>query len=388
MGGLDQRKEEIRDTRRIHWLTDFVDDFRSAIRSLRRAPGLTAFVVATLALGIGMTATPFSMLDALIFRPYPVRNPREIVTLVSTSHDKSFDAFSFGEYRDIRDHTGSYDGVIGNAVTQAVGFSPEPGATPLIRGGQLVSGNFFRVLGVEPQLGRAFRDDEDDAPGRDAVAVLGADFWKREFAGNPSVIGRSVLLNGTAFTVIAVAPDSFPGMYIFSRPDIYVPLAMAQVFSKSPQKSFFVDRDDRELTVRARLKPGSKLSEARSELAGLARSFERDYPKLNRNRGATVHTQFEMRTQADDVNWKFGVIFTILALAVLLVACTNAAGLSARPHPHARDRRSPRDRRRAVPLDPSPPDRKPGPRAARRFGRNRRRVVDRREHADAGDENL
>ena len=84
MGGLDQRKEEIRDARRVHWLTDFVDDVRYAARSLRRSPGLTAFIVITIALGVGMTATPLSMLDALIFRPYTVPRPREGVTLVST----------------------------------------------------------------------------------------------------------------------------------------------------------------------------------------------------------------------------------------------------------------------------------------------------------------
>jgi hypothetical protein len=95
MGGLDQRKEEMRDMRRIHWLTDFVDDVRYAIRSLRRTPGVTAFVVITIALGIGMTTTPFSMLDALIFRPYPVPHPGDVVTLVSTSHDNAFDSFSY-----------------------------------------------------------------------------------------------------------------------------------------------------------------------------------------------------------------------------------------------------------------------------------------------------
>ena len=106
-----------------------------------------------------------------------------------------------------------------------------------------------------------------------------------------------------------------------------MPLAMARVFSTDPQKDFFVDRDDRELIVRARLKPGTTLAQARNELAVLARDFEREYPKLNRDRGAAVRTQFEMRTRGDDVNWKFGVIFTILALVVLLVACTNVAGL-------------------------------------------------------------
>ena len=327
MGGLEQQKEEMRDVRRVHWLTDFVDDVRYAMRSLRRTPGLTAFVVITIALGIGMTATPFSMLDALIFRPYPVPHPGNVVTLVSTSRDNSFENYSYREYLDIRDHTKSYDGVIANADLGAVGFSAEPGATPLVRGGMMVSGNYFRVLGVEPRLGRGFREDEDQVPGRDAVVVLGSDFWKREFAGNPAVVGRIVRLNGTSFAVIGVAPETFPGMLIFSRPDFYMPLAMARVFSTNPQKNFFIDRDDRELTLRARLKPGTPLRQARNELAVLAKGFEREYPKLNRDRGAAVRTQFEMRTRDDDVNWKFGVIFTILALAVLLVACTNAAGL-------------------------------------------------------------
>ena len=327
MGGLEQQKEEMRDTRRIHWLTDFLDDVRYAIRSLRRTPGLTAFVVITIALGIGMTTTPFSMLDALIFRPYPVAHPRDVVTLVSTSHDNSFDSFSYPEYLDIRDQTRSYDGVIANAAVSSVGFSAEPGATPLVRAGLLVSGNYFRVLGVEPKLGRGFRDDEDTVPGRDAVVVLAPDFWKREFAGDPSVVGRVIRLNGTDFTVVGVAPETFPGMFIFIRPDFYMPLAMARVFSSNPQKNFFVDRDDRELVVRARLKQGATRRQAQNELATLARSFEREYSQLNRDRGAAVRTQFEMGTQDNDVNWKFGVIFTILALAVLLVACTNAAGL-------------------------------------------------------------
>ncbi len=327
MGGLEQRKEEIRDTRRIHWLTDFADDVRYAIRSLRRTPGLTAFVVITIALGIGMTVTPFSMLDALIFRPYPVPHPGNVVTLVSTSRDSAFDQFSYREYLDIRDKTKSYDGVIANAPLATVGFSAEPGATPRIKGGLLVSGNFFRVLGVEPKLGRGFRDDEDDVPGRDAVAVLGPGFWKNEFAGDPSVVGRTIRLNGKDFTVIGVAPETFTGLYIFSRPDFYMPLAMARVFSTDPQKDFFVDRDDRGLTVRARLKPETTLRQAGDELGVLARSLEREHPKANRDRGAAVRTSFEMRTQDSDANWKFGVIFTVLALVVLLVACTNAAGL-------------------------------------------------------------
>jgi macrolide transport system ATP-binding/permease protein len=327
MGGLEQQKEEMRDQRRVHWLTDFLADLRYAVRSLRRTPGLTAFVVLTLAVGIGMTATPFSMVDALIFRPYPVPNPEDVVSLVSTSRDNSYDGFSYREYVDIRDSSKSYDGVIANTITRSTGFSAEPGTTPRVKGGILVSGNYFSVLGVEPTLGRGFRRDEDEVPGRDAVTVLGPDFWKNEFASDPAVVGRTIRLNGTDFTVIGVAPESFSGLHVFARPDFYVPLAMAPLFSTDAQKNFFEDRDDRELTVRARLRADTPLHQARSELAGLAQQFAREHPALNRDRGAAVRTLFEMRTRDDDVNWKFSVIFSILALAVLLVACTNVAGL-------------------------------------------------------------
>ncbi|MDP9050048.1 MAG: ABC transporter permease [Acidobacteriota bacterium] len=127
--------------------------------------------------------------------------------------------------------------------------------------------------------------------------------------------------------MIGVAPESFPGMQVFGSPDFYMPLAMARVFSVKPQKNFLDDRDDREVIVRARLKPGVTPRQAQTELGMLARDFEREYPKINRDRGAAVHTQFEMRTQGDDANWKFGVTFVTLGLGVLLVACTNVAGL-------------------------------------------------------------
>ena len=325
-GGVEAMKQDYRAAHGLLFVENWVQDVRFAIRSLRRTPGLTAFVVITLALGIGMTSATFSMVDGLIFRPYPVPHPNGVVTLVSTTHDSSFDDFSYREYMDIRDKTKSYEGVIAYADMEAVGFSAEPAVMPRIKGGMMVTGNYFHVLGVEPRLGRGFREDEDQVPGRDAVVVLGPAFWRHEFASDPSVLGRRIRLNGTEFTVIGVAPDTFPGLLTFGHPDFYMPLAMARVFSTTPQKNFFEDRDDRELNLSARLKPGTTLQQAQDELAVLAKNFEDEYPKVNRSRGAAVYTQFETRTREDD-NWKFGVIFVILALAVLLVACTNVAGL-------------------------------------------------------------
>src|SRR6202162_2997693 len=303
-GGVEAIKQDYRARRGLPFVENVVQDVRFALRSLRHTPGLTAFVAITLALGIGMTSATFSMVDGLIFRPYPVPHPGNVVTLVSTTHDSPFDDFSYREYLDIRDKTMSYDGVIANADMEAVGFSAEPTATPRIKGGMMVSGNYFHVLGVEPRLGRGFREDEDQVPGRNAVVVLGPDFWRHEFASDPSVVGRTIRLNGTEFTVIGVAPYSFPGMLVFQRPDFYLPLAMMGVFSTT-LKNFFEDRDDRELSVKARLKAGSTLRQARNELAMLARDLERDYPKINRDRGAAVHTQFEMRTRDDQNEWKF-----------------------------------------------------------------------------------
>jgi len=327
MGGLEQRKEEMRDMRRVNWLTDFLADLRFALRGLRRTPALSAFVVFTLAVGIGMSSMSFAGLDALVFRPYPVRSPSEIVSLVSTTHDSLYGGFSYREYRDLRDRTTSYAGVIAHTSTSAVGWSSEPGATARVKGGMLVSGNFFSVLGVEPQVGRGFRVDEDAVPGRDAVAVLGPDCWKNEFGADPAVGGRKIRLNGHAFTVVGVAPDSFPGLQLFLLPDVYVPLAMAPLFSTNPEKRFLEDRDDRELAVKGRLRSDTTLQQARLEIAALAQGFAREYPELERDRGATVRTKTEMQTRGDRGEWKFMIVSNVLTLGVLLVACTNVAGM-------------------------------------------------------------
>jgi predicted permease len=326
-GGVEAMKEEYRAAGGLVMIENFVQDVRYAIRSLERTPGLTAFVVFTLALGIGMVSGTFSMGDALIFRPYPVPNPNEIVTVVGTTHDSNYEDFSYREYLDIRDKTQSYQGVAANAGMEEVGFSATAAETPRVKGGMRVSGNYFRVLGVEPTLGRGFRDDEDVVPGRDAVMVLGRSFWKHEFESDPNVIGRKVRLNGAEFTVIGVVPETFPGMMIFGEPDFYMPLAMAKVFLTDVQRNFFEDRADRELAVRGRLKPGVSVAQAKNEALVLGQNFEKEYPKWNHGRGMAAATQFEMRTRDDEIEWRFSTIFMMLSIAVLLVACTNVAGL-------------------------------------------------------------
>ena len=129
-GGFEKFKEEAREALGGHFVETLFQDIRFSVRSLRRTPGLTIFVIVTLALGIGMVSGTFSMVDALIFRPYPVPHPSGIVTLVSTTHDSSFDDFSYREYLDLRDKTQSYAGVIANSEMKAVGFSADAASTP------------------------------------------------------------------------------------------------------------------------------------------------------------------------------------------------------------------------------------------------------------------
>src|SRR5215472_18928994 len=132
-GGVEAIKQDYRSKRGLPLIENFLRDVRFAIRGLRRTPGLTAFVAITLALGIGMTSATFSMVDALIFRPYPVPHPGNVVTLVSTTRDTVFDDFSYREYLAIRDKTQSFDGVIAYTDMEAVGFSAQPGVTPRVR---------------------------------------------------------------------------------------------------------------------------------------------------------------------------------------------------------------------------------------------------------------
>jgi len=130
--------------------------------------------------------------------------------------------------------------VIANADMEAVGFSAEPGATPRVRGGMMVSGKLLpRARRRAAGWGAVFGRTKIGVAGRDAVVVLGPDFWKQEFASDPAVLGRTVRLNGADFTVIGVAPETFPGMQVFGHPDFYMPLGMARVFSTDPQKNFF-----------------------------------------------------------------------------------------------------------------------------------------------------
>src|SRR5262249_23886427 len=182
----------------------------------------TSVAVLSLAIGIGANTAIFSFADALLLRPLPVARPGEVLTVGSRSSFEALNASSlvssYRDYVDIRDRSHSFNGLAAFSYA-TVGFAADPAATPKLKMRLRISGNRLPLMGVEPTIGRTFRADEDQIPGRDAVVVLGRVLWEQEFASDPGVLGRTVRMNGVPFTVIGVAPESFGGMNQYVRAD-------------------------------------------------------------------------------------------------------------------------------------------------------------------------
>src|SRR5687767_14314705 len=232
------------------WLERLWQDVKYGCRMLASAPAFTIVSVLSLAIGIGANSAIFSFADALLLRPLPVARPGEVLSVGSTSSLDAINASSlvssYRDYVDIRDRNRSFDGLAAFASVTA-GFATDPAATPKLKLGLLISGNLLPLMGVEPTIGRAFRPDEDEVPGRDAVVILGRTMWEQEFAADAGVLGRTVRINGVPFTIIGVAPASFTGMDRFVRYDFFIPLMMSPRVIADSRAASLEARDVRNL---------------------------------------------------------------------------------------------------------------------------------------------
>ncbi len=330
LGGLQQRKEEARDMRRVRWFTDAGDDLKYALRAIAHAKLFTLLTVLTLGIGIGANSAIFSLADAMLLRPLPVSRASGVVTVSTFSPNSANDSMgmlSYPDYVDYREKSKSFEGLAAFSDLMSFGFASHPGKLPKLKGGLLVSGNLFRVMGVQPELGRAFNTEEDRVPGRNAAVILRNEFWQTEFGGDPSVIGRRLYLDGLEFSIIGVAPRRFYGLDQYAHPDFFLPLMTWPRISGNAKRNPLEDRADRELMVKGRLKPGVSMAQARAELGVIATSLQHAYPRTNRNREATVRSEFETRVHNDPSDAALVGVLLALAGAVLLIACTNTAGL-------------------------------------------------------------
>ena len=298
---------------------------RHAVRMLRKNPGFTLVAICSLAIGIGATSASFSIADVMLLRPLPVLEPSRVVA-VTPSKMGAFGAdsgLSYPDYRDFRDANRSFDGLVASGL-HAFGFSPDAKALLKTTYGTYVSGNFFQTLGVQPVIGRGFLESEDVPGARDAVVVLGHDFWINEFNANPSAVGSSLRLNGVECKIIGVASQQFTGVEQLVNPALFVPLAMAPRLGGG---NILEQREDRWLTVKARLKPGVSLAQANADLGAIAARLVQLYPQADRNLEIQVQTQMQYRVKQVPPMMVLAVMQSFLAFCVLLVACANVAGL-------------------------------------------------------------
>ena len=273
LGNLTLAMEDARATWGWAWLDGIFADIRYSLRALLGQPAFVAVAVLSLALAIGANSAIFSFADALLLRPLPVRDPAAVFDVSYTAPDNSLEGMSFPDYRDLRGQERSFSGLAAYRLT-TLAVAANPAAPAEIRFANLVSDNFFAVVGVTPVAGRAFRRDETTASA-EPVAMVSYDFWKQNFAADRSVIGRSLHLNGIVFTIVGVAPASFTGLDRFLLPSIYVPLGMAQRLNGDAADPL-EDRGRHDLIVKGRFSPGISLGAARAELAVIGTALERE----------------------------------------------------------------------------------------------------------------
>jgi len=337
LGGIERVREECRDARGTRFIETLPQDVRYGLRQLRRNPGFTAVGILTLALGIGANAAIFSLMDAVLLRRLPVRNPQELVVISSfDAESEAESSFSYPMYRDLRDRNGVFSGVIARGGVQ---FNLNyRGVTEKVSG-ELVSGNYYSVLGVRPWIGRLFTQQDDVTPGGHPVAVLSYGFWKSRFGGDPEIIGQALLLNEHPVTVIGVSAPDFYGTSLAHNLDVRVPLMMTPVFKPDPYNRM-EDRHHQWLDLMARRKPGASLEQAQASLQVLFHQIlageEQQLPsdtsefrkkqflarRINLLPGAQGQGRLQ-RQMSEPLLLLFGVTGI-----VLLILCANLANLS------------------------------------------------------------
>jgi predicted permease len=294
-----------------------LQDLRMGVRTLGRAPGFTAVAVLSLALGIGANATVFSLVNAVLLRPLPVAQPDALVRVGLTRNGEGFFPFSYPEYLEIRDGAADFLGVIGHHPNNAILDTDGEAAETMI---EIVSGNYFDVLGVRPTLGRAFVAQEDRTPGTHPVMVISHALWRSRFGGDPGVLGSPVRLNGREFTVVGVAPPEFRGTFTGLRIDLWVPVMMQE--AALPDEPRIAQHDYRFLMLLGRLRPGVHREDAADRLASVASGLEGEGAGISLAPAGGVHPLLG--------GFVRGFLLLLMAIVglVLLIACANVANLT------------------------------------------------------------
>lgn len=297
-------------------------DIRYGIRGLLKRPGFTVVAIITLALGIGANTAIFSVVNAVVLRPLPYAEPDRLVTLWETMPGSDRRSVAPGNFVDWRTQNKSFQDM---AATFYANFNLTSDGEPERIDGATITSNLMSLLGASAQLGRTFQPDDDEHQDR-SVTLLSDGLWKRRFGADQNVVGRTITIDETPHTIVGVMARGFQypsrsDLWVLGRNRGAVPMSL---ISQVPTNDWVHERDAHFIKVIARLKPGVTLSQAQSDIAGITRRMEQEFPKTNSGLGSNVvplHAQI-----VGDVR---GVLFILLGAVgfVLLIACTNVANL-------------------------------------------------------------
>jgi len=319
-GGPQQVKETLREARGLPLLETLFQDFRFALRMLRRSPGFALVAIFCLTLGIGTNAAVFSWMEGLLFRPYPaVAHQERLVALTGTAAQ---DDLSWPDFLDLQRNCKLFEAFF---VSKIMGTTLSIGERAQVVTGSVVSSNYFPALGVHPILGRAFEPTEDVGRSAHPVTVISYQLWKERFGGDPQIIGKTQRMNGVLHTIIGVAPEGFYGTFVGWAMKFWVPASMEDTFEAGGYK--LEDRGERWIEGYGRLKPGVTLEQAQQEVSAVAKRLDADYPATNRGRGVKLWALWQTPfNNAGTLLPTLGIMLVVVVF-VLLIACANVGNL-------------------------------------------------------------
>jgi predicted permease len=321
------------DARLGGFLSGLWRDFRYAARSMRKASVFVAFVVLTLAVGIGANTTVFTLLNTLILNPLPALNPAQLAGIAGAEAGSSTSATTFPiSYPDLKDYQSQnavFDSLAGYTSPRPLTYSEGDASQMLFA--ELVTGNYFATLGIAPSVGRFFAPEED-TPGGSAAAVVNYATWQTRFGGARDIVGRTVRLNDIVVTVVGVAPRGFIGVNAIFGPDFWLPAAMAERVWPAQMRNAVTDRRMAVLFGLARYRPRVTPAQAQADLATVAAMLAREYPEADEGHTVSVHPIRDAMLAPVGGGTPEQIVFTGAALLVvvgivLLIACSNVANL-------------------------------------------------------------
>jgi predicted permease len=313
-------------------IEEITRNLRFSFRTLFKSPGFTLVAVLSLGLGIGANTTIFTLISSLFLNPLPVENSSELVAVFTTDERNANGFFatapsSYPNYEDYRDQNEVFTGLAAytfpNPVSLSTGSEPEQVFV------ELVTANYFDLLGIHPALGRFFLPEEGETWGKYPVAVMSHGLWARRFGSDSDVVGTTVKLNGHAFTVVGVAPEGFKGLSAVFGPDFWVPTMMYRQILPSQFEDWFERRRLLFANIVGRLEPGVSIEEAEAHMKTIASALEQEYPEPNKGRSVVLMPLAEATIFPGIRGFLVlgGAVLMVVVGLVLLIACSNVANL-------------------------------------------------------------